>query len=122
MQPAIIWYHGTTSASGMETGDWIDPSRGAFEGGVWATSSLTIARQWARAADALHDFDDEPTEAVVFEVEVCTDEVAEVETDEADAPAAEVVIVRNGEASVPTLFVRGLCSARVGRQVETGAR
>lgn len=104
------WYHGTASSTGMEIGDWIDPSRGAFEGGVWATSSAKIARQWALAACALHD-DAEP---LVFEVEVVGD-VAEVDSDESDAPDADAVICARGEGGVPTLFIRAALTGRVSR-------
>lgn len=110
---ATTWYHGTSTATGMESGDWIDPRRGAFEGGVWATSSLALARQWARSADAVH----EGGEPIVFEIEISGDAV-EVEADEEEeAPEADLVVVRNGEGRVPNLFVRGRFSASVGRVV-----
>ena len=109
----MIWYHGTTTAGGMASGDWIDPSRGGFENGVWATSSLPIARQWANAAQAVVG-DGEPA---VFEIEIDEDDAARVDQDEDEAPDADVVIVARGEGLVPTAFIRGSRAARVGRRL-----
>lgn len=104
------WYHGTSSNSGMTTGEWIDPSRGSFEPGVWATSSLKVARQWAQAASALGG------EPEVYEIEIIG-EVAEVEIDETDAPDADAVVCRIGEGGAPTIFIRASLTGLIGQQI-----
>ena len=106
------WYHGTASTSGMEIETWIDPSRGSFEGGVWATSSLKIARQWANAAVAVAE---EGAVPQVFEIEVSEDGLAEVDEDEGDAPDADAVVCRRGEGGSPTLFLRARFTGWIAR-------
>jgi hypothetical protein len=47
------WYHGTSSTSGLDLGDYLDPQRGSFEPCVWVTSSVLHAREFAYARASL---------------------------------------------------------------------
>lgn len=53
MAHEITWYHGTSDDSGLDVGDTMDPTCGAFEPCVWLTSSREHAAEFARARAAL---------------------------------------------------------------------
>jgi hypothetical protein len=82
------WFHGTSTESGLELGDTMDPKRGAFEGCVWATSDVTVAKRYAK--DVVAVMGGEP---VVYELALlesatvvdCTDSGDLDRDDDADA-------------------------------------
>lgn len=47
------WYHGTSDESGIDPGDWMDPSKGRAENAVWATPDIKQAQYFSKLqADA----------------------------------------------------------------------
>ncbi len=63
--PKVVWFHGTSSESGLRPNDAIDPSRGNFETTVWATSDKPHAEQFAQS---LTDIGSTKARPVVYKV------------------------------------------------------
>jgi hypothetical protein len=106
-----IWFHGTSSESGLDLGDTMDPSRGAFEGCVWATCDAKLARQYAHDVVAIMGGDPVVYELTVREsatVSDCT------ESGELDRDADACIVVEHG---VRVLAILSRC-ATCAREVE----
>jgi hypothetical protein len=113
------FYHGTSDAFGIDTGDRMDPSHGGFEAAVYATSDLSIARRWARARCAVAG-----GEPVVFEVEIADGanvrtvagcDPAEYETIASDG--ADALVDTAGEGGAVDLVVLSRFGASFGAVV-----
>ena len=99
-----IWYHGTSTESGLEIGDTLDPKRGNYEACVWVTSSAKAAAIYAGWTAARGG------DPIVFQIEI--DPSARIvlgdETSDADL-AVDLV----GEHKVPMAAVLTWGTARV---------
>jgi len=113
------WFHGTSSESGLESGDIMDPSYGHFPdldiSVVWATSDESHARSFAVSTAALDDGD-----PVVWTLELTSG--ADVLTlSEFDAEAisefaaegGDAVIIEKGENGKPEMAILTRFAARV---------
>lgn len=76
--PLPTFYHGTSTSSGLEAGDYLDPRRGNYEPVVWGTASIKHARRFARDVAAVRGGD-----PVIFEVKW--------------RPDADVVVIRESD-------------------------
>jgi hypothetical protein len=104
------WFHGTSDEAGLDDGDTIDPSCGSFDRCVWATSSIEIARRFARSRAALGG------SPVVFEIVIADGaEIVEQTMDETDYGVdADAIYFARGESGVAELAIirRGIATAR----------
>jgi hypothetical protein len=96
----MTWFHGTTSAFDIMPGDRMNPGRGSFEPGVWATSCPKAAAAYAQAAVVVHG-----GEAEVWEINVYADNIESVDFENAAFNRGSVIIARNGEYNADMLFI-----------------
>ena len=97
------WYHGTSSESGLDAGDYLNPRKGNFEACVWATSSKKAAMTYAKDACVVHG-----GEPVVFQVvlpESATVIVCKRGGDMDYKADADAIIDEQGEQGVATLAI-----------------
>lgn len=110
------FYHGTSTETGVETGDRMDPAFGQFEAAVYATSDIKIARKWAadRAAVA-------GGSAVVFEVLVLDEAVIHAasavdacEFERIASGGADAIVDADGEGGATDLIILSRWAAEFG--------
>lgn len=102
------FFHGTSTATGLEDGDYMDPTRGAFEPCVWGTSTRAAAQTFAASAAAVLG-----GEAVVFSLNIDSAKLKTVVSvdDIHDALATarregfDALIIEKGENGAPEIAI-----------------
>lgn len=108
MSTTLRFFHGTSTATGLEDGDYMDPTRGAFEPCVWGSSTLDHARRFANDTTAVFG-----GEAIVFGLNLDSANVKTVASvddisDALDAAREEgfdALIIERGENGAPEIAI-----------------
>lgn len=107
------WYHGTSSAAGLETGDAMDPTAGSFEACVWACSTYERALYFAKSCCVVRG-----GEPIVYRVSLAPSatvatvaEWNEEEIEHLRCQGADAVIIEDGEDGTPELAILTGCAA-----------
>jgi hypothetical protein len=108
MTTTLRFFHGTSTATGLEDGDYMDPTRGAFEPCVWGSSTLAHAQRFARDTAATLG-----GEAVVFALNLGSANIKTVEIvddindalDTAREEGFDALIIEKGENGAPEIAI-----------------